>query len=228
MEAKQYRCENAREGCDNENGANCFQDDDLQYCQQEYDDSLNLQEMVACQQFADGLYVGPWCGEDNVGIYLRVFTDNACTTPADDNSAYFSTYGYELPYSTKTLVGAFGNAAKQGDTNCASCLEHGKDEDKDREDQYDQDMVLQECESLYAYTYAKCETDLVIDNPDTSGCQEIKELKEMEKVGSKKSGARKGWLVFLFVALVAGGVAGSAYYIKKKKEKSGPSRETLI
>jgi hypothetical protein len=216
MDAKQYRCDNAREACDDENGGNCY-DDSLAYCQEDYNDNMNLQELLSCQQFADGYYVGPWCGDDNVGIYLRVFKDSSCTKPADDNSEYFNTFGIELPYSTTSLIGAFGDAEDQGNTNCASCMEHGKEDDKDGEDQYDEDEVLGECETIYAATYTKCETEsLLKDNPDSSGCRKIEKLKKTE--GKKM---RKGWKIFVIVVSVAGVVAAGAYYILMKKQKRG-------
>jgi hypothetical protein len=148
------RCEYVRETCEYDNEEMCFQDEDLQYCLQEWNENMNVQGYMECAQISEDYYVGPYCGEDNVGIYLHVFKDADCTKLADDNSAFFNVMGYELPYSSSSLIGAFGTD-KEGNTECASCMEFKKEDEQAEGDQYDEDGVLEQCEYIYEYTSRK-------------------------------------------------------------------------
>lgn len=242
MEAREYRCEYARENCQYDDDGLCFQDENLQYCQEDWGDEMDIQEYLECAQIDDDYYVGPYCAEDSVSIFLGVFTDADCTEEADDNSAFYNVYGYELPYSTESIIGSSNDGA-----NCASCKEHALEEDKNEGDQEDEDEVLEQCENMYTYTYTKCETNLDIDDPDTDGCDYVKELKSTEDVVLNSSGgstggrstAAKVWLSFLFIGLAIMGAV--AYYVHKKKRaeqkakaasitssKHGPSNQTLL
>lgn len=274
MEARAYRCEMARENCQYDDDGSCYDSDasgyDLSYCQDDWDEALDIQEWLECQQLeaqdddgnADGgeddgvkYYIGPYCSEDNYSLHLGVFTDADCTVRADDDSAYGTMNdGATLPYSAATgesLVGSDAGNGVEENEYCASCREHAKEEDQNDGDQQDQDDVLEQCEDLYGYTFAKCEDGLNIDDADSSDCEEISEIKNVDIVtsdsvttGNGSRGRLRGWLVFLFIALCAG-AAVSAYVRHRRKrrgqaaasgqgetaaveEKPGPSNKKLI
>lgn len=232
MEAREYRCEYARENCEYEGDYEymCYENSengyDLSYCQNDWGEELDVQEYLECKELEDGYYVGPYCGEDDVSIYLSVFTDEDCTNRADDNSAFEDMFGYELPYSSQSLIGS----SEDGE-NCASCKEHALEEDKNDGDQEDEDEVLEQCENLYEYTSTKCETNLEIDNIDDSGCDAIEDLLTEEQItisrstGGNGSKSRKLWLAFLFIALAV--VGATAYYVHKKKRAERKDKAKL-
>ena len=188
MEARAYRCEVARENCEFDDDALCYDSSsgyDLSYCQNDWDEALDIQEWLECKEMeGDGdedgnkYYVGPYCASDNYNLHLGVFTDEDCTVKADDDSAYGNANeGATLPYSAETgesLVGSNSGNNVEDNAHCASCKEHALEQDKNDGDQEDEDDVLEQCEDLYGYTYAKCESDLGIDNADESDCETIR------------------------------------------------------
>ena len=201
MEAKEYRCEYVRENCeydnDDEDAADqaleaCYQAAGIDYdCDQwdENDEGFNLQEWIeGCTALEDtGYYIAPYCSEDNYNIHLGVFTDADCTNMADNTDAFTNTMGYELPYSTESIL----------PNECGSCREHGLDEDKEDGDAEDEDDVLEQCEMLYADASGHC------DDYDDTACDVIKALQNNEKVteGSERQ-KRSGLSIFLIVLLV--------------------------
>ena len=245
MEARAYRCELARENCQYEDDDLCYDSSsgyDLSYCQSDWDEALDIQEWLECQEIEgegdeDGnkYYVGPYCASDNYNLHLGVFTDEDCTVKADDDSAYTNANeGAILPYSAETgasLVGSNSGNNVENNEHCASCKEHALEEDKSEGDQDDEDDVLEQCEDLYGFTYAKCETDLDIDYTDESDCESISTVKNADIVtadsikNTDRSNAEfKGWLFFLFVALVVG--AGISMYVRhRSKQQSKAARE---
>ena len=245
MEARAYRCEYARENCEYEDDNLCFDSNELQYCQEDWGDAMEVQEWLECQEIEgdaeEGVqyYVGPYCGEDNYGIHLGVFTDEDCTERADDNSAFYNANGYDLPYSEESgdsLVGTQVGNNVETNTQCASCKEHALEQDKNEGDQEDEDDVLEQCEDLYEFTFTKCEGDLEVDvadaDSDEGDCEYIKEIKTTEistktiagNEGSK--GQVRGWLIFLLIALVVGAAISLYVRHQRKKQAAGKTSST--
>lgn len=216
MDAFQYKCEMVRENCEDDDEDECYAAAGMTGCDDENEDEngFNVQEYLECKQLDDGLYVGPYCSEDNYNIYLGMFTDEACAYPAETYS-FYETYGYELPYSETPLV----------ENECIDCgrdNDNGDDEDAEVE-------VSKECEDLYEGAYSRCETNLAVDAPDTSACDYIKSLQQEENVSvGKASGGSsgKGGLVAFLVIVAVACVAGGAYmFMQKKKSSEEPMLE---
>jgi hypothetical protein len=217
LNAREYRCEMARENCDYDDDGQCYQAANLDYCDDanEDDNGFDLQEYLECTEFGDeGYYVGPYCSDtDLYSIYLGVFTDEDCSQAADVG-LFESEIGYELPYSSGSII----------TDECARCDEHALEEDQNGgDDAEDEDDVLEQCESLYEEA-TKCESDLGTDNADESGCDYIQELQETAGAGSSSKGAvkrsrrRKAWgIVLLLVALLVGGFFIYRFLAKREK-----------
>jgi hypothetical protein len=62
-------------------------------------------------------YVGPYCANQGGAIYLGFFSDDTCTEFSSTTFASLS--GYELPYSTSSIVGE----------ECLGCIEREEDQD---------------------------------------------------------------------------------------------------
>uniref|UniRef100_A0A7S3L4F3 Uncharacterized protein n=1 Tax=Amphora coffeiformis TaxID=265554 RepID=A0A7S3L4F3_9STRA len=266
MEARAYRCEMARENCQYDDDISCYDSSsgyDLSYCQNDWDEALDIQEWLECKEMEGGedeygnkYYVGPYCASDNYNLYLGVFTDEDCTVKADDDSAYSNANeGTVLPYSAETgesLVGSNSGNNHEDNEHCASCKEHALEQDKNEGDQEDEDDVLEQCEDLYAYTYAKCETNLDIDNADESDCETISIIRDADIVTAggirytdgNAASRIGGWFVFLFIALVIGALVSQYMRHRSRQqnklaheqqavkgdveEKGGPSNEKLL
>mmetsp|Transcript_421 Transcript_421/g.492 ORF Transcript_421/g.492 Transcript_421/m.492 type:complete len:349 (-) Transcript_421:104-1150(-) len=238
MDAGEYRCEMARENCEDENDdavADCYinqgWDDYESYandCEDQENDGeeeeFNLQEYLECKEFDEDYYVGPKCA-DSVNIYLALFTDEDCLYDADVTP---EDLGYDMPYSVTSGTSIIDN-------ECASCTEHGQDEDQNGgDDEEDEDDVIEQCEELYADSN-RCESEyMTVDDheADGSSCEYIASLKENEasflERGSVRSTSSAGT-----IAAIIGGVAavlvlvGAVFYISKKKG-SDDKKENLI
>ena len=115
-------------------------------------------------------YLGPHCG-DSTNIYMGLFTDETCTTFADNTNygakAYKMLTGNELPYSIndKELV-------QKQCLNCAS-----QDDD--------QNAVEMVCQGSYVSS-AKCENHLGQKYPNNAGCNFINGVNYVEQYAKKK------------------------------------------
>jgi len=229
MSAHEYYCEMIRENCDYDDEDQCYEDADYHHCHDHEDDKLDLQEYLECTQFDENYYIGPYCADDNYSLYLGLFTDNACTNRVD-NSKFSDVYGYELPYSDKSII----------DDDCARCREHGLWYDKSEGDQQDEDDVIEQCEDLYEYNTAKCEEEIDVQNPDTDGCESINQLKKEENVvssrGSYITRRKLSWFAFIVAAVAVVALVGGFIFCRRRvrKENSAlrsetkPSKQSLI
>eukprot|EP00542_Grammatophora_oceanica_P009478 CAMPEP_0194027780 /NCGR_PEP_ID=MMETSP0009_2-20130614/1849_1 /TAXON_ID=210454 /ORGANISM="Grammatophora oceanica, Strain CCMP 410" /LENGTH=338 /DNA_ID=CAMNT_0038666951 /DNA_START=28 /DNA_END=1044 /DNA_ORIENTATION=- len=227
MGAHEYRCEMARENCQYDDDAVCYENAGLDDCddQNEDENGFDLQEFLECNQIDDNYYVGPYCAEDNYNIYLGVFSDQYCSIQAD-SSVFEYTYGYELPYNSTHIVG----------DECANCREHGADEDKNGDDGDDEDEVLEQCEELWEDSY-KCEENLDVDYPDTSGCSYIYDLQNEEQVvagaPANRSADAKRRKIMIGVLVGAAVIACCAFALcslayKKLEDSSDSKKRNLI
>lgn len=219
MGAHEYKCEMARENCDYDDDGLCYSEAGMDDCVDRNADEngFNMQEWMECNQLDDDYYIGPYCSEDNYAIYLGLFTDDACTVQAD-TTLFYDTYGYVLPYSNSAIIA----------DECASCKEHGAEQDQNGgDDADDDDDVIEQCEELYNGA-SKCEQDLNVDYPDTTSCSYISALQAEESVvvgASSKSGdgfsmtASKGIFIgiFLLVGLLLCGCVGGWWFFPRKR-----------
>jgi len=226
--AREYACEMVRENCEYDDEDECYQNG-YSYCMDD-DDQWDIQEYLECKEYADGLYIGPYCSSsDAVSIHLGMFTDEYCSVPADD-SAFSDIEGYVLPYSATAEYSII-------EDECANCREHGAEQDQNDGDQADEDDVLEQCEELYGDS-SKCETDLDVENPDTSACGYLEQAYEEEsaiKTGkfSWGSDSWNTWTIVFGVLLLILVLSFCGFCIfqscnKKTVETTGPSDAKLI
>ncbi|KAL7579871.1 hypothetical protein ACA910_004882 [Epithemia clementina (nom. ined.)] len=150
-------------------------------------------------------YIGPFCAAQGGEIHLGVFTDNTCTTRAQNGDSLFSSaMGYTLPYSQDSLV----------PTRCLKCGY----KDGDGNSQTDES-----CATVYQYS-GKCETRMNIDYPNESSCDYIEGIKIVREDGvirtssvrkSKAAAVAIGVFITLSVLL-----AGYVFYLRTKLSRA--------
>ena len=165
-------------------------------------------------------YMGAFCSDTGGAIHLGLFTDDSCSTFVDESggaNTYLALTGYELPYSTTTMIG----------TECVSCKEPKDINQNGENDQYDADEVKEACETLYAGA-GKCESQLTAlttaGTATTSACNFMEGIKIYRKNGSMiYSKAKAGTTASVFIGLFATSfvlLGGYAYYLKTKLDRA--------
>jgi hypothetical protein len=127
-------------------------------------------------------YMGPYCASDGKSIHLGLFTDDGCVVAAEDQSIYKSRTGVDLPYASQAIIPA---------GECMSC------EDPEQKREYEQNQYngnnnnnngdnnngnnngnngwyydaepSELCQESYERA-VKCETNMNLAYPDTTGC----------------------------------------------------------
>ena len=225
--AREYACEMVRENCEDDEEEDCYQEAGMNYCM-DNEDEFDVQEYLECREYGENLYIGPYCSSDDAfSIHLGMFTDQYCTYPADD-SEFYDVEGYVLPYSATAQYSII-------EDECANCREHGAQQDQNEGDQADEDDVLEQCEELYGNSN-KCESDLDVENPDTSSCGYLEQVYQEEdaiKSGRMSSSSWSPWAIafVVIVAILACGLCGFCLFShlnKKQVETTGPSNARLI
>ena len=168
-------------------------------------------------------YIGPYCASQGGAIYLGVFTDDSCTTFADNNGGrdtYSAMTSMSLPYGDSSLV----------DLDCIQCKEPSDDDNNNNnnqgDDAEDDDDVLELCENLYTKA-GKCESNLPYGTtytPNDSACNYMEGIKIVRKDGTvvtAEAKANKTAAVFIGV-FVVGFILLSAYvyYLKTKLDRA--------
>jgi len=167
-------------------------------------------------------YMGPYCAEQGGSIYLGLFTDESCTTFADDyggKEAYYSLTGSELPYGENNMI----------TMDCYSCIEaeaqYYYDEDGNGNDEQDADNVSEMCEMIYSQA-GKCESSLEINGvyPNYNACSYIQGIQVIRKNGiivSSGSKANKTASIFIGIFVVAFVLLSAyVYYLKTKLDRA--------
>lgn len=192
----------------------CYDTNDAAFCLEEdlaatY--GFDVDTYLACAQMNmnnnDGVeyYIGPFCAAQGGEIHLGVFTDNTCTTRAQNGESTFSTaMGYTLPYSDDSLIPA-------------RCLKCGyKDGNGDSQ-------TSESCATVYQYS-GKCETRMNIAYPNESSCDYIEGIKIVREDGvirtssirkSKAAAVAIGIFITLSVLL-----AGYVFYLRTKLSRA--------
>jgi len=216
-----YDCQADCDGNDDAAGcmSACYDAYDVSFCndlyadddQQENGNDFDPSEYSACAQF-DGrrrleenngydYYIGPYCADQGGEIHLGLFTDETCTTYAQNGETTFSNMmGFSLPYSDDSLVSS----------RCFACGQNNGNGNELK------DM----CGNIYTYS-GKCETRMNIGYPNESSCSYIEGIKIIREDGVirtstvKKSKAAAVCIgLFLTMAVL---LAGYVYYLRTSK-----------
>jgi hypothetical protein len=163
-------------------------------------------------------YIGPYCASQGGAIYLGVFTDESCSTFADNNGGrdtYAANTGSSLPFSNTNMV----------NLDCLACSENGAYY-YNNGDEADQDDVLEACETIYTIS-GKCEQNLPYGTTYTTNnnaCTYMEGIKIVRKDGTIQTAAAKanktasvfiGLLLSAFILL-----SGYVYFLKTKLERT--------
>lgn len=230
---KATTCETAKNTCDTScNGQGddclytCYEEAGVSFCLDDDNAAFDINDYTTCNQVdlsvnrrylannnnnnnaADAqvsYYVGPYCADQGGEIQLGVFTDDTCTTFAQYGDSLFkSVMGFDLPYSTTSLI----------NTACTTCSETNNNG-------YVQ--ARQECGAIYALS-GKCETRMDIDYPNESSCSYIEGIKIIREDGvirtstvrkSKSAAVAIGVFMTLGVLLAA-----YVYYLRTKLSRA--------
>jgi hypothetical protein len=159
-------------------------------------------------------YMGPYCAEQGGSIYLGLFTDDSCTTFADDyggKEAYYTLTGQELPYGATNMI----------TMDCYSCMEAEAQYNYNGNDNDDADNVSEMCEQIYSQA-GKCESALQVNGlyPNYAACSYIQGIQVIRKNGIiVRSGSKANKTASIFIGIfVVAFVLLSAYvyYLKTK------------
>jgi hypothetical protein len=161
-------------------------------------------------------YMGPYCAESGGTIFLGIFTDDSCSTFADEyggKELYKTVTGTDLPYGEASVL----------DMECFSCKEPA-DINNDGNDAEDEDEVIEMCEQLYTQA-GKCETNLATGGTlNTNACTYMEGIKIVRSNGTitkSSSKANKTASIFIGIFVVAFVLlAAYVYYLKTKLDRA--------
>jgi len=168
-------------------------------------------------------YMGPYCAEQGGSIYLGLFTDDSCTTFADDyggKEAYYSMTGRELPYGETNMI----------TMDCYSCMAadaqyNYNGNDNNNNNGNNGGYVSEMCEMVYSQA-GKCENHLDANGvyPNYNACSYIQGIQVIRKNGiivSSGSKANKTASIFIGIFVVAFVLLSAyVYYLKTKLDRA--------
>jgi hypothetical protein len=217
-----YVAHGMEEICAEENPYNANNGND-----QQEEDEFELANYVECAQAEFGnrrrlnqeveYFVGPYCAEQGGAIFLGLFTDDTCTTFADEyggQEMFYRLSGKELPFGNTNVISM----------DCFSCMEPEAQYNYDGNDQNDDDMVSEMCEQIY-YQAGKCESELgQYGAQNYNACSYIQGIQVIRKNGiivSTGSKANKTASIFIGVFVVAFVLLSAyVYYLKTKLDRA--------
>ncbi len=151
-------------------------------------DAMNFAQ---CSQLQNNLYIGPYCSNDGQSIYLGLFSNDSCSQFSScDTSCFYSAFGYELPYTSSSLVSK----------TCVSCTYGTVQNDSGS------NYAKEQCQNIYSES-GKCETKMSINYPNESACNYVNGLKHLKNGAvlankkSKEAGLGIGFLSFSSIIL---------------------------
>eukprot|EP00543_Licmophora_paradoxa_P005699 CAMPEP_0202448342 /NCGR_PEP_ID=MMETSP1360-20130828/7159_1 /ASSEMBLY_ACC=CAM_ASM_000848 /TAXON_ID=515479 /ORGANISM="Licmophora paradoxa, Strain CCMP2313" /LENGTH=395 /DNA_ID=CAMNT_0049065865 /DNA_START=41 /DNA_END=1228 /DNA_ORIENTATION=+ len=167
----------------------------------------------------DQYYMGPYCSEQGGAIFLGLFTDDTCTTFADEfgGTTMYETLsgGTTLPYSSTSLVGM----------ECVSCQEP-EDFNNDGNDAQDEDNVIEMCEQIYQ-SAGKCESNLGVQYPNEAACSYMEGIKITRENGTVEiKQSKSNPTANLFIGLFTVGfilMSAYVYYLQRKLQRASVS-----
>lgn len=150
-------------------------------------------------------FIGPFCAAQGGEIHLGLFTDNTCTTRAENGDSTFEEYaGFQLPFSNDSLI----------PFRCLKCgYKNGNGES----------VTNESCTSMYQMS-GKCETRMYVDYPNESSCDYIEGIKIIREDGvirtssvrkSKAAAVAIGVFITLSVLLAA-----YVFYLRTKLSRA--------
>jgi len=156
-------------------------------------------------------YLGPYCADQGGEIHLGLFTDETCTTFAQNGETmFYNSQGFELPYSDNSLVTSM----------CLRCA--GQNENGEYE-------MSELCETSYE-TAGKCEKRMNIAYPSESSCDYIEGINILREDGViRSSSTRKSKAAavcigfFLTIAVLLGAYV---YYLQTKLSRARVNLES--
>lgn len=169
-------------------------------------------------------FVGPYCANQGGAIHLGVFTDDTCSTFSE--VTFESLAGYELPYSSESLV----------DENCLSCLERVEDDgdndnNNNQNDEQDEDEVIETCEMLYNYA-GKCEANLpegTVYEVNNQACNYMQGIRIVRQDGIIDTGSsRPSAVATAFIVIFAMAFAAMGFYVWYLRTRLGVKQNTLL
>ena len=209
--------------------SNCYYDAGMSQCVDGQNDLEFLEKYATCTAYenegndrrrklndAEGdeaeeeYYIGPYCADQGGEVVLGMFTEDSCTTFADNyggNKAYEEMTGNSLPYSSKSLI----------DSECRSCLKTSYYQDDNEEG-----TVREVCEDVYQYA-GKCEHRLynVLENPNDNACNWIHGIRILPitsngVIHAHYHGTLKAAIAIAFFSLLFVLFAFYVYFLKQK------------
>jgi len=174
---------------------------------EEEEEKFEINEYLECGQFEfkndEGrrlnqeeeiqYFLGPYCSQQGGAIYLGLFTDETCTTFADDEGGretYYTNMGENLPYGEESVVFS----------DCMSCKEPVEDDGDNNNGDADEDAVNEACEQIYGNA-GKCETSSMgIDYPNQNACNYMTGIKIIRQDGTA-SEAKSNTTASIFIGI---------------------------
>lgn len=223
-EERAEQCGYAQESCANQCGDNassdcwssCYQGYSDYDCEQ-YSQSqgFQAQQYTECQQIQfnnynnyydqSAYYIGAYCADQGGAIRLGIFTDDTCTTVAQSGAQlFYKSMGFELPYSSSSIVS----------TKCLACSQTNENGN------YQNREV---CSDVYQVS-GKCETRMSIEYPNESSCNYIEGVKIIRNDGVIRTSSRgkskaAAVAIGLFTTL-SFLLAGYVYYLRTKLSRA--------
>jgi len=196
---------------------------------EENEEEFQIAEYVECAQvnFGDNrrkleeaeeveYFLGPYCADQGGAIFLGLFTDETCTTFADEyggQESFYKMSGKELPFGSSNIISM----------DCFSCMEPQAQYNYDGNDQNDEDNVSEMCEAIYEQA-GKCEAELGQYGANYNACSYIQGIQVIRKNGiivSTGSKANKTASIFIGVFVVAFVLLSAyVYYLKTKLDRA--------
>lgn len=209
-------CASAEEGEEDDCNYSCHEAYDATFCLgQDNDNDFEARQYAECQQFdfpddnrrlEDAYeeveyYLGAYCADQGGEVRLGVFSDDTCTTFVSNGySMFYSAMGFNLPYSSNSLISS----------RCFDCSHY--DDNGDYE-------TKEVCEDVYEMS-GKCETRMSIDYPNESSCNYIEGVKIIRQDGvirtsttRKSKAAAVAIGLFMTLSVLLGGYV---FYLRTK------------
>lgn len=226
---REEQCGYAQETCNNQCGGDNADGDCWSDCYQAYsgydcqqygqDQGFQAQQYTECQQIQFNnyyggnrqlydqavYYIGPYCGDQGGEIRLGIFTDDTCSTFAQNGAEmFYKSMGFQLPYSSSSLVS----------TKCLACSQTNDNGNA---------QSREVCSDVYQVS-GKCETRMSIDYPNESSCNYIEGVKVIRNDGvirtssrGKSKAAAVAIGIFTTLSLL---LAGYVYYLRTKLSRA--------
>jgi len=160
-------------------------------------------------------YLGPYCAEQGGAIYLGMFTDETCSTFADEfggKQSYYDLASEELPFGSSNIVSM----------DCYKCQEPEVQFNYDGDDNEDDDGVSEMCEAVYEQA-GKCESNVEYGD-NYNACSYIQGIQVIRKNGiivSAGSKANKTASIFIGLFVVAFVLLSAfVYFLKTKLDRA--------